>query len=298
MLTTYLGEIAALSTAVCWAITSTAFEHSGKRIGSVNLNLIRLLIGFSFLTLFTSITRGQILPTSMSISAWGWLSLSGFVGIVIGDLLLFEAFVVIGARITMLIYASVPPFSGLLAFLFLGENMVSMQIIGMFVTIFGIALVVLVRGEDEAGLKFSHPISGILLAFGGALSQSAGYIIGKYGMADNDPFESTQIRLLAGILSFVVIFSFRKRWKGFFSAIKVKSAMVSVTIGSFFGPFVGISLSLYAAQRINPGVASTLMSLTPVVLIPYTVFFKKEKITLKELAGSFIAITGVALMFL
>ena len=122
-MTAYMGEIAALATALCWAITATAFEDTGKKIGSMNLNLLRLLIGMVFLSAFTLITRGVLLPTDASASEWGWLLLSGFVGIVVGDLLLFEAFVQIGSRISMLIYASVPPLSGILAFIFLGESM-------------------------------------------------------------------------------------------------------------------------------------------------------------------------------
>lgn len=294
----YLGEIAALSTAFCWAITATAFETTGKKIGSMNLNLLRLLIGMVFLSVFTLITRGYLFPVDASASEWLWLLLSGFVGIVIGDMLLFEAFVQIGSRISMLIYASVPPLSGILAFVFLGESMSTIQILGMIVTLAGIASVILVSSKDNKKVSFSHPIKGILLAFGGALGQAAGYIIGKFGMANYDPFASTQIRLLAGMLGFAVIFFIRNNWKSFFQSLKRTDALKSATIGSFFGPFLGISLSLYAVQKINPGVASTLTSITPVLLIPFAFFIKKEKIALREVIGTFITLVGVGIMFI
>lgn len=220
-MTHYVGEIAAIATALCWAITSTAFEDAGKRIGSINLNLLRLLFfGFTFLSIFTFITRGMVLPLDASLEAWGWLLLSGLVGIVIGDLLLFEAFVLIGARISMLIYASVPPLSGIIAFIFLGEAMTPMQILGMFVTIIGIALVILDGSDKSQKVKLSHPVIGILLAFGGALGQAVGYIIGKYGMGDYDPFAATQIRLVGGIISFALIFTIKGYWKTFFPVFK------------------------------------------------------------------------------
>jgi drug/metabolite transporter (DMT)-like permease len=294
----YSGEIAALATAVCWTITSAAFEHTGKKIGSLNLNLLRLVIGMTFLSLFTWITRGYILPFDASGKAWFWLSISGFVGIVLGDLFLFEAFVRIGARISMLIYSSVPPLSALLAYLFLGESMSFQQLLGMTITLIGISMVILISGDEKNKVKLAHPIVGILLAFGGAIGQAAGYIIGKYGMADYDPFAATQIRLIAGLISFSILFIFKKQWGSFFKAFKHRSAMKAVTIGSFFGPFIGISLSLYAVQQINPGVASTLISITPVLLIPYAILIKKETIVPREILGSFIAIAGVALMFL
>lgn len=296
----YTGEIAALLTALCWAVTATAFENSAKKIGSMNLNLTRLLIGLAFLSIFTFITRGHLLPTDANASEWFWLLMSGLVGIVIGDLLLFEAFVLIGSRISMLIYASVPPLSGIMAFLFLGEKMTGLQIVGMLVTLAGIASVILVADDDGGGkkVKLSHSAVGILFAFGGAFGQAAGYIIGKFGMANYDPFSSTQIRLIAGIVGFAVLFSLKGNWKKYAESFKRKDALASLTLGSFFGPFLGISLSLYAVQKINPGVASTLTSITPVLLIPYAFFVKHEKVTLKEVIGTIIALSGVGIMFL
>lgn len=294
----YTGEIAALATALCWAVTATSFESAGKKIGSMNLNLMRLLLGMGFLSTFTLLTRGYILPLDASPSTWFWLMLSGFVGIVLGDLLLFEAFVRIGSRISMLIYASVPPLSGIMAYFFLGESMTFIQIIGMLVTISGIASVILVPDESKKKMKFAHPIAGVLLAFGGAFGQAAGYIIGKFGMASYDAFSSTQIRLIAGIIGFSVLFTLRGHWPKFKTAFSRKDAFIPLGLGSFFGPFLGISLSLFAVQRINPGVASTLTSITPVLLIPVAFFWKKEKVQLREIIGAVVTLGGIAIMFL
>lgn len=298
MLHSYSGELAALATAFCWAVTSTAFEHSAKKVGSMNLNLTRLFIGMIFLSTFTGITRGHIFPTDANISEWGWLMVSGMLGIVIGDLLLFEAFVMIGSRISMLIYATVPVLSGLMAFVLLGESMTLIQISGMIITLMGIAFVILVPEEGSKKVKFSYSIKGILFAFGGALGQAAGYIVGKFGMADYDPFSATQIRLISGMIGFFILFTFKGNWKKYFNSLKRKDALLSMTIGSFFGPFLGISLSLYAIQRINPGVASTLISITPIILIPYAYFIKKEKVGLREIFGTIFALAGVAVMFI
>jgi len=293
----YIGEFAALATAFCWSITATSFEVAGKKVGSQPLNLIRLLIGSVFLMLFTLITRGIAFPIDASMNTWKWLFLSGLVGLVLGDLLLFEAFVRIGARISMLIYASVPPMSGILAYFILGETMSMIQIIGMFVTLTGIAIVILVK-ESGNKVKLSHPMAGILLAFGGAFGQALGYIIGKFGLENYDAFAATQIRLIAGIIGFSLLFTIRGNWKEFFVAFKEKQAMAFITLGSFFGPFLGISLSLLAIQYTNPGVASTLTSITPVLLIPVAIFIRKETVHFKEFFGAMVAISGVALIFL
>lgn len=104
----YTGEIAALGTAVCWMMTSLAFESAGKRVGSLQVNIIRLVMAFFLLAVLDYLFNGYPLPVGLSSSAWFWLLLSGFVGLFIGDLLLFQAFVVLGARLSMLIMTLVP----------------------------------------------------------------------------------------------------------------------------------------------------------------------------------------------
>jgi len=294
----YIGQIAAVTTAVCWAITSTNFEAAGKKIGSVPLNIIRLFIGFIFLSTFTLITRGQILPFDASLNAWKWLTISGFIGFFIGDLLLFEAFIRIGARISMLIFASVPPMSGILAYIILGESMSQKQIIGMIVTLIGISIVILVKDEGSKKIKLSHSVSGILFAFGGAFGQSLGYIVGKLGLGNYNPFAATQIRIISAMVAFSLFFTIKRNWHLVFDSFKEHKAMIRVTIGSFFGPFLGVSLSLLAVQHINPGVASTLMAITPILLIPVAIFIKKEKVFFKEILGAFIAVIGVSVIFI
>jgi drug/metabolite transporter (DMT)-like permease len=305
MMTNYIGEIFAILTALCWAITSTAFEHAGKKMGSITLNIIRLWFAFIFLMIYTGITRGgMLLPLDASFDTWKWLLLSGVIGLFLGDLLLFEAFTLIGARISMLIFSTVPPMSAILAFIILGDTMSVAQIIGMFITIFGIGIVILTKDTSSQAkkVKFAHPILGLSLAFGGAFCQALGYIIGKLGMTSGtlsySPFASTQIRVIAGILSFTLFITIRRGWPSVRKAFTYKKAMKHTIIGSVFGPFIGVSLSLAALNYTTPGVASTLTSITPIILIPVAIFYHKEKLQVKEITGALVAIAGVAMMFI
>src|SRR6056297_2848060 len=161
----HLGEIAALATALCWAANALFFEDAGRRVGSIAVNIIRIYLGLLFLSLFTWITRGFILPLDASSHAWIWLGLSGLVGLVIGDLLLFEAFVVVGARVSMLIMSLVPIITAFISWLILGESMTVLEIVGMIITITGVCLVILERRDGSKIFKFRHPIAGILFAF-------------------------------------------------------------------------------------------------------------------------------------
>ena len=294
----YIGEIAALFTAFCWTITATSFEFAGKKMGSLPLNIIRLFIAIIFLSIFNYFMRGIPLPTDASLSAWKWLSISGLIGFVLGDLFLFEAFVRIGSRISLLIMASVPPLTALLSFFILDELMTGSQLTGMLITLAGIALVILVKGKGKGNIKLSHPIKGLLFALGGAIGQSLGLILSKLGMADYDAFAATQIRVLAGILGFAIVFTVKRNWGSVVRAFDHKRAILVLTLGAFFGPFLGVALSLVSLQYTSAGVASTIMAITPVLIIPFSIFIHKEKVTIKEALGALLTVVGVAYIFM
>jgi len=300
----HFGEIAGILTAVFWTITSLAFESAGKKVGSLAVNLIRLVIAFFFIGIYSWIMRGFFFPTDATFFQWKWLALSGLVGFVIGDLLLFQAFVVVGARISMLMMALAPPFTALISWFILDEILSVMNLLGMAITLSGIVLVILKRerveqnGQMKNKIKSGYSIQGILLAIGGALGQATGLVISKKGMGDYDAFSATQIRVLTGIVGFAVLFIFMKRWPRVWAALRNGSAMKRITLGAFFGPFLGVSFSLLAVQHTKAGIAATLMAISPVLIIPPAIFLFGEKVNWKEVLGAVITVSGVALFFL
>lgn len=292
----FIGEIIALLTALCWAVTSTAFEYAGKRIGSSAVNLWRLLIAFVVLTLYNAVTTGGWMHLGLPASQVFLLVISGLIGFVIGDLFLFESFLIVGARISMLIMALSPPMSALIGYVVLGEAMTPMAVAGMGVTFLGIALVILGKGQGEK-IQLSHPVKGILFAFLGAVGQSVGLLFSKLGMVGLTAFEASQYRVLAGIAGFVVVLGLQRKLGEFWRGARDGRGMAATSLGAFFGPFLGVSLSLMAIRLTSLGIASTLMSIVPVLLIPVSVFVFKERVKLKEALGAVIAVAGVALMF-
>jgi len=296
-ITSHLGELSALVTAACWTATSMAFESAGKKVGSLSVNLIRLVMALVLLGIFTSITRGHFFPFEAGSHAWLWLSLSGLVGFVIGDLLLFQAFVVVGARVSMLIMSLTPPLTALFGLIILGERMTLINIMGMMLTISGIALVILGRPVKGKRFSLNFPLAGLFLALGGAAGQALGLVLSKLGMGDLNAFMSTQIRVIAGIVGFSLVFFVIRRWGNVWKAVRHKQAMGRISIGAFFGPFLGVSFSLLAVKFTSTGIASTLMALTPVMIILPARYIFKEKITTKEVIGAFIAVAGVVVFF-
>jgi drug/metabolite transporter (DMT)-like permease len=313
------GELAALLTAVFWTITALAFEAASKKIGSLIVNLLRLLVGFVFLSIFAWFYRGYLLPVDATARTWMILVISGLIGFTFGDLCLFQSFVVIGARISMLLMALAPPITALLSWMILGEAMTGKSWLGMIVTITGIAIVVLKREEfpkiadGRRKFRFNYPIWGILLGLGGAFGQGLGLVLSKLGMRDSiaiaagrihglaesySPFASAQIRVIAGITGFVILFTILGKWKDTYRAISNHRAVFQLSLGAFFGPFLGVSFSLLAVQLTNTGIAATIMAIVPVLIIPPSIVLFKEKVTLKEVAGAILAVGGVALFFL
>lgn len=293
----HLGEFAALFTAIFWTVTALAFESAVIKIGSIPVNIIRLTIGFLFLSVFTFISRGMLLPFDAKPENWFWLALSGFIGLVFGDLYLFKSYEIIGSRFSMLIMTLVPPITALFGFIILSEKLRLLHLIGMTVTFSGIILAIFSRNANGAGFKLKLAPKGILFAFGGAIGQALGLVLSKLGMNDYDPFASTQIRLISGIAGYIILITTLSRWGSVVSAFKNRKGLKATSIGAFFGPFLGISFSLLAVKFTATGIASTIMALVPVFIILPSVLLYKQKVTVYEITGAVISVAGVALFF-
>jgi drug/metabolite transporter (DMT)-like permease len=293
-----VGELAALATACCWTVTALSFESAGKRVGSLPVNLIRLLLALGLYAAFGFLRRGLPLPTDATAHAWLWLSLSGLVGFTFGDLCLFRAFVLVGARLSMLLMTLVPLLTALLGFLVLGEGLGPRDGLGMLVTLAGVSWVVLERRSSGGGPAGRRRLWGLLLALGGAVGQAVGLILSKHGMGDYDAFAASQIRVLAGALGFALMFSALGLWGRTVRALGDRGAMARIGLGAVFGPFLGVSLSLLAVQHTHAGVAATLMALVPVLVIPASRFLTGERVTWRAVAGACVAVAGSALLML
>jgi drug/metabolite transporter (DMT)-like permease len=294
----YYGELAALLTAFFWTVTALSFEAAGKRVGTLSLNLIRLVMGLVFLTLFLAVSRSAPVPFNATAHNWLWLSISGLIGFTIGDLLLFKGFILIGARVSMLIMALVPPITALIGWIVMGEILSPANMLGMALVVGGISMVVLERNPESRQVALSRPLRGVLAAFGGAVGQAVGLVLSKYGMRDYDAFAATQVRIIAGTAGFLIVVAVKGFWPKIGRALRDGKAMGTMSLGAFFGPFLGVSFSLLAVKYTATGVAATLMAFVPVLIIAPSAILFKEKVTFREIVGAAVAVTGVAVLFL
>ena len=292
----HLGETAAVVTAFCWALTALAFAAAGRRIGSLVVNLLRLLMGLAFLCALEWARRGLPLPSDATAHAWGWLSLSGLLGFVFGDLCLFRAFVDLGPRLSTLVMSTSPIFTAVTGYLLLGERLTVLDLCGMALTLAGVGWAVLERRAPSAHVP--RPLAGALLALGGSIGQALGLVTSKLGMGSYDAFAATQIRVIAGIAGFTLIFAGTRRFGHVRRAFADRAAIGQTALGAFFGPFLGVSFSLLAVQNAPAGVAATIMATTPVVVIPFVIVVHRERVGARGLLGAVLAVAGVALLFL
>lgn len=293
----YSGELSALLTAILWSFTSIFFSEASIRVGSFEVNITRLLMAAIFLFVTIVIMGFSVaLSTTQIIN----LSVSGLIGLIFGDTYLFKAYQHIGARLSQLLMASAPAMTALMAYLFLGETFSVWGIAGMFITLAGITMVVMEKNEQPAS-KYKISRIGILYGFLGALGQAAGLIFAKLAFQEGDinGFVATFVRIFASVIVIVpagVIFRKYKNPVKVFS--KDKKALAFTTAGSIMGPYLGITFSLIAVANTKVGIAATIMSTSPIIMLPMIHYLYKEKLSWKSIAGAFIAVGGVAILFL
>lgn len=308
----YTGEIISLIVAISWTFSAWYGDKSSRRLGSMVTNVIRMILATLFLGIILWVTTGNPLPIYADSKAWMWLGLSALVGYVFGDFCLFNCYLHIGPRFGQLLMTLAPPMAAIAGWALLGESLSWKAILAMSVTLLGIAISILSKGEGHH-LKLSLPLKGILLGIGAGVGQGVGLVLSKIGMqhyyaslpADASasmenmlPFASTMIRAIIGGLGFITLLYLQGNIGKLPVAFKDKVGMKYATLLTLFGPAIGVSLSLMAVRFADAGIASTLMALTPVMIILPDRLINKKKISFKEIVGVTISMLGVSMFFL
>lgn len=305
MLQSHTGEIIALGTAMCWTISSLSFQKATGRAGSLSVNILRMLIALIIYAVVSKFINGYFLPLDAPAKVWTWMSISGLVGFIFGDYFLFKSYEFISARISMLVMSLTPPVAAFIGWLALGESMSAKALTAMTITLLGIFMVVLERNNNNDNdtlkrrkMNIKYSPKGILYAFIGAVGQAGGLVISKYGMAGYSVFGATQIRIIAASIGFALLVIGMNKFRFLINSIQNRKTMLFISIGAIFGPFIGVFLSLLSVKHTSVGIASTIMAIVPVLIIPPAIIFLKEKVSWIEVLGSLIAVAGVAIFFM
>lgn len=293
-----IGELSALFTALLWSCSSIVFAEASNRIGSQQLNINRLIVAFVLLFLTTLITG---FGSEISKNQIFYLSISGVIGLVFGDGFLFKAFQIIGARKSMLLMSLVPAITSIFGFIFLNEKLDFISIIGILTTMSGILLVLLAKKDkEESGVK-KFISFGVLCGILGAIGQAGGLVFAKlaFQLGEINSFTATFIRITSSIIIFLPFLVIMSKYKNPIKLYRKDTKALLFTIaGSIIGPYLGITFSLIAIKYADVGIASTLMSTVPIMMLPIVRFIYKEKLTYKSIVGAIIAFIGVAILLL
>lgn len=325
----FVGELVSLFVALSWTATALFAEVGSKRMGSLPFNTIRMTMSLFLLILTLWLVMGVPYPRYADGGTWGWLLLSGVVGYVIGDYCLMQGYIHIGSRFGQLFMTLSAPTAALTGRILLGEQMRPIAILGMIVTLSGIALSILSKSDtsEHHGLRFKLPAKGIFYAAMAGICQGFGLVLSKMGLHHYDaaltalhisqdavfegallplpvsicvPFAATTIRGYIGLVGFflsLMLFS-KDGLAKLRSAVRDRKAMWCVFASTIFGPFIGVSASLLATMYTSAGIAQTIFALTPILIIAPAAILFHQKVTVREVIGAIISVVGVCLFFI
>lgn len=295
----FIGEIAALATSFFFALTALIFTSTGRSVGSQVTNRMRLTFALVYLVILNLIFFREPLPLSADSSRWLWLSVSGVIGLSLGDAFLFQSMIAVGPRLASLLLSLAPIFGSIIAWTFFNETLTLLQITGIVLAVAGTGWVVLSH-EEPPDTPHGQTRRGVFFGILSGLGQAIGLVLSKQGMSGEfSPFQANVIRMLAAAL-FVWAWTFYEGRAGnTFTELQGKPRVVGLlALGAFIGPVLGVTGSLLAVQHAQIGVASTLMSLTPIILLPVSHFVFKERVGWQAILGTILAIVGVSILFL
>jgi drug/metabolite transporter (DMT)-like permease len=296
-----MGEMAALGTSLLWSLTSIQFTLASRLAGAQAVNRVRLVLAVLFLSLIHWFLHGEVWPLDAEPFRWGWLGLSGVVGLVVGDTCLFQSFILIGPRRAMLLMTLAPVISTVVAWGWLGQVLLPAELAAILVTVGGIAWVVSERrqGNGTADAPARDYLVGVLLGVGGALGQALGLVLAKQGLADDYPsLSATLIRMLVATAAIWLLALPQKQVAVTGQVLRERRTMVLIVGGALTGPTLGVWLSMVAIQYAPVGIASTLMALSPVILIPLERWLFDERVSARAVVGTAIALAGAAALFM
>lgn len=302
-----LGEAAGLTTSLLWTLGSIFFAAAVKKIGAFNVNSLRILLAAVILFVVHFIAIGSPLPEA-NFNQVFFMSLSALIGLVIGDIAYFSTLENLGPRRAVLLLSAAPIFSVISGYIIINESLTGMGLIGIAVTMAGVAIVLLEQEHKtgETPLTSAQKRHGITAGIIAAMSQGLGLVVSKIGMVRSsgpdcrelNPLSATLIRMVSAAAMIWIIAVVLGRAGKAFSSLHKKGVMGSILSGTMCGPFLGIWFSMVAVAHTKAGIAATLMSLMPVMVIPVLYILYRQRTSAQSIFGAIVAVGGVAILLL
>jgi drug/metabolite transporter (DMT)-like permease len=285
-----LGIFAALGSAASWAVGTLLFKGIGEEFSPMAMTFIKSCLGLLLLAgalFFAGWTPVRSLPL-------GWLSLSGLLGISLGDTFFFAALRRLPAHQLIILMLLAPVVTLFMAFCFLGERPAIICWLGIILVLGGVTLTF--KGKIEVDQQARQRGLGLLFGVLSVLSMAASIIIAKIGLQDVSALEGTFLRLLFGFAGMLVVGLSRKEVKSWVAPLaqaglgwRFLMAVIVVTFGGFW-------LSLAAIKQLDVSIANTLLATEPVFALPLAVIWLREQATGTAVIGAIVALCGAGIL--
>lgn len=304
------GLLFGLLTVLSWTFCIFPFTQAARRMGSNALNHFRLFLA-TLLILVVSLLMDPLalvqLFTAGQLASWMWLGLSGIIGLMFGDYFAFRMYAVLGARMGSVLTTLAPAAALLLGGLLTSEHISVVGIAGIAITIAGIANVSFGKRERIRIPDHGHGsvTSGIIFGILGAACQGAGLVLAKKALLAQEaagqpihPVNAAFIRVLTSLILLVMVTALTGNSRSVINPIRKNkdNGIRYAVLGTLFGPFLGVALSLFTIERIDASVAQTIFSLVPASALVFAAIFLKEKLTLHSVTGVIVALSGVTIL--
>ncbi len=294
----HYGELAALMAAAMWGSASIFFTLSSREVGAGNLNRLRLVFAVIILGGIISATVGWSWVGQITRDEYLLLGLSGVIGLAFGDRFYFSALKEMGPRLSTQVFALNPVTSTFFAWIFLGETLGFWALFGIAVAISGVILVTSERRQKGSGNSNHATTRGVVFALVATACHSGAFVLAKHVMADKiDSLTGSFVRMVAAMVVVWIVAALSGKVSSTFRSLSTPRRWKLVLAGSVLGPSIGVWVALIGITHAPVGIASTLMALTPLFVIPLVVVTQNETVSRRAILGSLIAFGGVVLLF-
>lgn len=286
-----LGALAALGSALLWAISAVLFRQLSESMSAAGMNLIKGVIALVCLGLTLIVSEFS----DIDARSYLYLALSGLLGICIGDTLYFHTLARLGARLTLLMGSLIPVTTAVIAVILLHERPSPVAWFGLLLTIVGVTLVLWERAGTGGGN--AHWRMGLWLGLLFVLANAVGIILTKVGVSEVPAMTATFVRTLWAVIGLGAWGIATRELHTWLSPLSHKRNLTIIVLASVTGAFIGTWLSVVALKYSAASVAATLNSTSPLFILPLSVWVLKEKLSFRSIAGACVAVAGIGLYF-
>lgn len=289
-----LGEALAVLSALAWSAGVIIYKRLGETIAPTRLNLLKNVLVLSFL-LPTLFLFGGPLPDMVRSDVLIALG-SGAIGIAVADTMYFTALNQLGAARMGILGNFYSPFVILLSFLFLGERLGPLQMVG-FVLVSSGVLVVGARSASEPAQRQALR-RGLALGIGAIALMALAIVLVKRILETQPLIWIVALRLCGGLAGLLLIFAWRRQSPWPAAAERVPINWPILLFGAFVGQYLSMLFWLGGYKYTSASVAAILNETTSIFIVLLAAIFLHEALNRRKVLGVMLTVSGVACMLL